>query len=92
MAETTTTDIKPYWKISKAKYDVEYAKLQYRTNPQFRAKTSINYYKRVYKGDERFAFIMSSNEDKSNTDMLKEILKFHYINKLEKEINRKNKM
>ncbi len=61
-------------------YRKHYMVQKYKSNPEYMAQSKLKYYKRIYKDDANFQIII--NEDKSNSDLLIDVIVFHQKIKL----------
>jgi len=61
-------------------YRKAYQKEKYKNNPNYTAQSKMKYYKKLYKENERFQDIIK--QDKTNVELLLEVVTFHHKIKL----------
>jgi len=61
-------------------YDKRMKKYNYHNNPSYAAHKKLQYYKRLYKGDELFKNLIEKEND--IIDILLEVVNFHHKKKL----------
>lgn len=67
-------------------YCARYGREIYKANPDlFRMRSKIKYYKKIYKNNEKFFILLKSLDNKEINIKLQEVMKFHFLNKINKE-------
>lgn len=65
---------------SRDEYRKVWQKEKYKNNPEYMAQNKLKYYKKIYKENEDFQDIIK--QDKTNVELLLEVVTFHHKIKL----------